>query len=80
MTSARILYSLLTVVTVTGVATTLVPALRAVVAIGGLVAGVLAVAIAVASLVAVEVRWNREIDRLIAEPLPVAIDRDEVAR
>ncbi|MBA2323524.1 MAG: hypothetical protein H0V92_05735 [Pseudonocardiales bacterium] len=73
MTSARVFYALTCTIMATGVATTFVPAIRDLVATGWIVAGVLAVLVAVAKYVADEIRWNREMDAVINAPAtPVA--------
>lgn len=75
MTSARVFYGLVAAVMVTGVATTFVPAIEDLVVTGWIVAAVLGVTVAVAAHVAAEVRWHREMHRVIHAPAAtVAID------
>lgn len=68
MTSARFFYFLTATVIAGGVATTLLPSLRGLVATLGVVAGVLLVLVPVAKFVADEIRWNRQMDQIISAP------------
>lgn len=68
MTSARVFYSLLAAIVVTGVPASFDPAWERVYVIAWIMAAALAALVAVAKLVAGEIRWRREIDRIIAEP------------
>lgn len=79
MTSARIFHTLIITVMAAGVATTVFPSLRGLVATLGVVAGVLLVLVPVAKFVADEIRWNREIDQVIKAPVP-SRGHDLVAR
>jgi hypothetical protein len=68
MTSARVFYTLLAAIVVTGLPASFVPAWERLWLTGCIVAAALAVATAVAVDVAAEIRWSREMDRVINAP------------
>ena len=68
MTSARVFYTLLAAIIVTGVPASFDPAWECLYLTAWIVATALAALVAVAKLVADEIRWNRETNAVINTP------------